>query len=187
MDRKALPAPRPERLAATSGAEPRTPAEELLAGIFAEVLGLEQVGVEDDFFGLGGHSLLATRLVSRIREVFGVSCRSGSSSSRPRSRSWQRGSTSLREGQSAPPIQPVPRDRGLPLSFAQQRLWLIDQLEPGNPAYNIPLALRLTGAMEPGLLERIFSEIIRRHETLRTTFASGESEARAGDRRTGAA
>ncbi|HEY9421321.1 MAG TPA: condensation domain-containing protein, partial [Thermoanaerobaculia bacterium] len=72
----------------------------------------------------------------------------------------------------APPIQPVPRGPGLPLSFAQQRLWLIDQLEPGNPAYNIPLALRLTGATEPRLLERIFSEVVRRHEALRTTFAS---------------
>ncbi|HEY9422995.1 MAG TPA: amino acid adenylation domain-containing protein, partial [Thermoanaerobaculia bacterium] len=174
VDRKALAALRPERTASSAtGAEPRTPAEELLAGIFAEVLGLERVGVEDDFFDLGGYSLTATRLVSRIREVFGRELPLRLIFESPTVAKLAERIASLREGQVAPPIQPVPRGPGLPLSFAQQRLWLIDQLEPGSAAYNVPAAVRLEGDLDPAALEAALSEIVRRHEALRTTFERG--------------
>ncbi|HVR96505.1 MAG TPA: amino acid adenylation domain-containing protein, partial [Thermoanaerobaculia bacterium] len=149
--------------------------EELLAAIWSEVLGLARIGVRDDFFALGGHSLLATQVVSRIRTVFGVEM--------PLRRIFEARTLAelarvVREshgGVQAPPIAPAPRHAGdsdLPLSFAQQRLWFLDQLEPGNPAYNIPLGVRLTGELSPGLLERVFAEVVRRHEALRTTFVS---------------
>ncbi|HVS00913.1 MAG TPA: amino acid adenylation domain-containing protein, partial [Thermoanaerobaculia bacterium] len=176
VDRKALPAPEISRGSDGEYAAPSNPTEELLAGIWAEVLGLDRVGVRDSFFSLGGHSLLATRVVSRIRETFGVEV--------PLRRLFEAPTVAglarvvRQEGATqAPPILRVPRDTpedGLPLSFAQQRLWVIDQLEPGNPAYNLPYAVRLAGEVDPGLLERTFAAVVRRHEVLRTTFASRE-------------
>ncbi|HVR99644.1 MAG TPA: non-ribosomal peptide synthase/polyketide synthase, partial [Thermoanaerobaculia bacterium] len=177
VDRRALPAPervRPavgESLQAASG-----PVEELLAGIWSEVLGLDRVGLHDDFFALGGHSLLATQVMSRLRSVLGVEL--------PLRRLFEAPTISglagvvreSREGRLAPPIVPVPRDGDLPLSFAQQRLWFLDQLEPGSPAYNIPLAVRLTGELSIALLARVFTEVVRRHEALRTTFDSREGQ-----------
>ncbi|HVR98610.1 MAG TPA: condensation domain-containing protein, partial [Thermoanaerobaculia bacterium] len=171
VDRKVLP----DIVHTVDGeyAAPSDPTEELLAGIWAEVLGLDRVGVRDSFFSLGGHSLLATRVVSRIRETFGVEVPLRRLFEAPTVTDLAR---AIREERAteAPPIRPVPRDGDLPLSFAQQRLWVIDQLEPGNPAYNIPLAVRLSGEVDPGLLERVFAEVARRHEALRTTFASRE-------------
>ena len=170
VDRKALPSPDRSRLDAESYVAPADPVEELLAGIWAEVLGLERVGTRDHFFALGGHSLLATRVVSRIREAFGVEVPLRRLFEMPTVAELARVVRESRAGVEAPPILPVSRDVFLPLSFAQQRLWLLDQLEPGSAVYNMPFAVRLRGAVEPALLERVFAAIVRRHEVLRTTF-----------------
>ncbi|HEX2207374.1 MAG TPA: non-ribosomal peptide synthase/polyketide synthase [Longimicrobium sp.] len=177
LDVRALPAPE-----LASGEEryvaPRTPAEQLLAGVWADVLQRGRVGAHDDFFDLGGHSLLATRVVSRVREVFGVEL--------PLRELFEHSTVAglveriegLRreDGDVAPPVVPVERDRPLPLSFAQERLWFLDRLQPGGGFYNIPSALRLGGALDVPALERALGEIVRRHESLRTTFADdGES------------
>ncbi len=179
VDRRTLPAPRgafPE-LETAYYVAPRTPTEELLAGIWAHVLGVEQVGVHDNFFDLGGHSLLATLLISRLREAFGVELPLRSLFESPTVAGLASHVEAVRStgaGLTAPPIQPAPRDAtvGLPLSFAQQRLWFLDQLEPNNSFYNNPTAIRLTGQLDLAALERSLNEIVRRHESLRTTFAA---------------
>ncbi|HEU0077896.1 MAG TPA: amino acid adenylation domain-containing protein, partial [Longimicrobiaceae bacterium] len=180
LDRRALPAPD----GAGDGeayAAPRTPAEETLAGIWAEVLGTERVGVHADFFALGGHSLLATRVTSRVRETFGVELPVRALFEAPTVAGLApRVEAALRAGsgaaEPAPPIVPTPRDGPLPLSFAQQRLWFIDRMEPGSAAYNIPTPLRLRGALDARALRRALSEIVRRHESLRTVFGETEGE-----------
>lgn len=150
----------------------RTPTEELLAAIWSQVLGVERVGIYDNFFQLGGHSLLATQVVSRIREAFQVEM--------PLRRLFEAPTVvGLAEsidvgrgaGLLASPIVPVPRDGELPLSFAQQRLWFIDQLEPGGSVYNFPAAVRLKGPLNVAALKHSLHEIVKRHEALRTTFA----------------
>ncbi len=172
VDRRALPAP--DRRAAAAGAvEPRDPLEELLAGVWAEVLRLDRVGVHDDFFLLGGHSLLATQVISRLHQALGMEVPLRWLFEAPTVAGLARKILAGRaEGAAtpAPPLVPVPRGGDLPLSFAQQRLWLIDRLDPGSPAYNMPLALRLTGEVTPARLGCIFAAIVRRHEVLRTTF-----------------
>ena len=152
---------------------PRTAAEELLAEIWVQVLGIERVGIHDDFFELGGHSLLATQVVSRIRDTFEVEMPLRRLFELPTVSGLAKDIEAVRHaGQKlqAPPITPVARDGYLPLSFAQQRLWFIDQLAPGNSAYNIPAAVRLEGPLNVMALERSLNEIVRRHEALRTTF-----------------
>ncbi|HEX6911984.1 MAG TPA: amino acid adenylation domain-containing protein, partial [Longimicrobium sp.] len=177
-DHRALPAPD----AAADGegyVAPRTPTEEILAGMYAEVLRAARVGAEDDFFALGGHSLLATRLVSRVREAFGVELPLRALFEAPRVSALAERVDALAgagEALPAPPLLPVERAGDLPLSFAQQRLWFIDQLEPGGSAYNVPYALRLTGPLDVDALERSLSELVRRHETLRTRFPSQGGE-----------
>ncbi|MCP4662547.1 MAG: AMP-binding protein, partial [bacterium] len=150
------------------------------AEIWAAVLGEGRVGVDDNFFELGGHSLLATQVVSRIRETFRVELPLPRLFEAPTVAELADAVRRLRreeQGVVPPPLVPVARDRRLPLSFAQQRLWFLDQLDPGSSAYNIPLAVRL-GAVEAALLERIFNEVVRRHEVLRTTFAAEAGEPR---------
>ncbi len=177
VDRRALPAP---QTAEGEHASPRTPTEEALAGIWAEVLRLERVGIDDDFFALGGHSLLATRVVSRVREALGVEVPLRTLFEAPTvAKLGERVDALLREGSAVrlPPLRPAPRDGGpLPLSFAQQRLWFIHQLEPRSPAYNMPSPLRLRGRLDVGALERALTELVRRHESLRTVFRSVEGE-----------
>ncbi len=177
LDRRALPVP------GTDGAAPwlapRTPTEEVLAGIFAEVLGAERVGAGDGFFELGGHSLLATRVVSRVRGALGVELPLRAVFEAPTVAGLAgRVDALAREGSGtqAPPLVPVPRDRPLPLSFAQQRLWFIDRLEPGSAAYHVPYALRVRGALDVRVLERSLAEVVRRHEALRTVFATVDGE-----------
>jgi len=174
VDRRALPAPdRFERTQQADYRPPRTPVEETLCGIWEELLGRDPVGAEDDFFDLGGHSLLATQFVSRVQEALSVKL--------PLSRIFQTPVLSelaefivrkLRRGgqHSETPLRHASREQPLPLSFAQQRLWFLDQLEPGNPLYNTPGALRLKGTLDIAALEQALSEIVRRHETLRTAF-----------------
>ncbi|HKH43166.1 MAG TPA: amino acid adenylation domain-containing protein [Thermoanaerobaculia bacterium] len=175
VDRKALAELRPERLSGSAGPEPRTPAEELVAGIFAEVLRVERVGVADDFFALGGHSLLATQVASRVRSVFAVELPLRALFEAPTVEGlagWlERSARDV-----GPAIVPVSRDEPPALSFAQQRLWFLDQLEPGSPIYNIPAAVELSGRLDRAALAAALGEVVRRHEALRTVFAAMEGE-----------
>jgi len=152
-------------------AHPLDPAEELLAGILAEVLGVERVGLHDDFFALGGHSLLATRAVSRIVDALQVELPLSGFFATPTVAGLAERLRTARGAAPLPPVVPVPRDVPLPLSFAQQRLWLLERLRPGGTAYSLPVAARLTGDLAAAVLARCLSEIVRRHEALRTVFA----------------
>ncbi|HZF14274.1 MAG TPA: condensation domain-containing protein, partial [Thermoanaerobaculia bacterium] len=174
VDRRALPDPtEPAELMETAVERPRTPFEEMLAAIWREVLGRARVGATDDFFALGGHSLLATRVASRIRSAFGVDLPLAALFEAPTLAGLAaRIEAALREGREldASPLVPVPRDGDLPLSFAQERLWFLDQLEPESPFYNIAGAVRLSGALAVPALEQSLAALIARHEALRTTF-----------------
>ncbi|MCP4662644.1 MAG: AMP-binding protein, partial [bacterium] len=176
LGRRALPAPdRSEVSPAADLVAPRDPTAELVAGIWAEVLGREQVGMHDNFFELGGHSLVATQLVSRVRETFAVEVALRKIFAAPTVAELARIIEAARleqRGLRIPPIVPVAREEELSLSFAQQRLWFLYQLEPETPAYHVSAAVRLSGAVEAGILERIFNEVVRRHEALRTTFTT---------------
>nr|QEO74169.1 condensation domain-containing protein [uncultured bacterium] len=173
VDRAALPAPdgRPELDAAY--APPRTPAEEILAEIWCEVLAVDRAGIHDDFFELGGHSLVATQVVSRVRAAFGVELPLRALFESP---TVAQLAVLVGEGdrRDTPAIEPVPRDAELPLSFAQQRLWFLDQLEPGSAEYNVPYTLRARGRLDVDALGRALTDVVARHETLRTTFATIE-------------
>ena len=177
VDRRALPEPERMRSQESEYAAARTPVEELLCGIWAEVLGVERVGVEDNFFELGGHSLLATQVVSRVRETCGVEIALRELFEAPSVRLLAvvvEEARRVDQGVAAPPIVAVERDRELPLSFAQQRLWFLDQLEPHNPFYNIPAVVHLQGALDLRALTEAFTALVRRHESLRTSFAAPE-------------
>ncbi|MFN2323935.1 MAG: condensation domain-containing protein, partial [Trueperaceae bacterium] len=170
VDRRALPAP---EYAGEAYVAPRTPAEEMVAGIWSDVLGVERVGAADDFFALGGHSLLATRVISRVREAFGTEVPLRTLFEAPTVAGLAQRVEALRReagGVAVPAIVPVPRDGALPLSFAQERLWFLDQLEPGRSTYNIPFALRMRGVMDVAALERSLTALVARHESLRTRF-----------------
>ncbi|HEX2091099.1 MAG TPA: condensation domain-containing protein, partial [Longimicrobiaceae bacterium] len=174
LDRRALPAPEPVDTAEAYLA-PRTPVEAALAAIWAEVLAVEAVGVHDDFFALGGHSLLATRVVSRVRDGVGAELPVRALFEAPTVEQLAARVEALRgagASAGAPPLVRIPRDGALPLSFAQQRLWFIHQLEPESTAYNLPSALRIRGALDVPALEHALGEVVRRHETLRTTFSA---------------
>ncbi|MBV9774490.1 MAG: amino acid adenylation domain-containing protein, partial [Gemmatimonadetes bacterium] len=177
VDRRALPEPA-EAAAAGEYVAPRTPAEAALAEVWADVLGVARVGVNDDFFALGGHSLLATRVVSRVREALGVEVPLRVLFEAPTVAGIAARLEELQqsEHEAGPPLRRVPRDGSpFPLSFGQQRLWFIDQFQPGSPLYNMPFALRVRGVLDEAALERSLDELVRRHETLRTVFpASGD-------------
>ncbi len=176
VDRRALPAPEWEGGAAYVA--PRTPAEAVLAGTWAEVLRLERVGVEESFFELGGHSLLAMQVVSRVREALGVELPLRALFEAPTVAGLATRVAELRRAGAgaAPPLVRVARGEPLPASFAQRRLWLVDRLEPGSAAYNVPFALRLRGALDVGALRASLEALVARHETLRTTFAEEGGE-----------
>jgi amino acid adenylation domain-containing protein len=175
LDRRALPEPEPVATDSRPAA-PRNPTEEILAQLWAEVLRRESVGVDDDFFALGGHSLLATRLLARVQNALSVVLPLRAVFEGPTvAQLAVRVEEMRRAGLPVlPPVVPVDRDRPLPLSFAQERLWFIDRLEGGSAAYNIPTAVRLRGALNVDALERTLSEIVRRHESLRTVFAEAD-------------
>jgi acyl carrier protein len=145
---------------------PRGPVEEALSGIWGELLGRPRVGVHDNFFDLGGHSLFATQLLARLRDTFAVEPSLRDFLEAPTvaglSRLIERELTAG-AGLHVPPIGPTGRDGPLPASFAQQRLWFLDQLEPGSPAYNVPIAVRLVGDLDVSALERALAELVRRH------------------------
>jgi amino acid adenylation domain-containing protein len=172
VDRRALPEPVREGDAGGQ-ALPRTPTEERVAEIWASLLGVDAVGIHDSFFDLGGHSLLAARVVSRLREPFGVEVPFSvlfSHSTVAALAAWIEAARveSLRASQ--PPLRPAERRAVMPVSFAQERLWFLDSLSPETPLYNLPCRLRLSGCLQLDLLERSLAAVVRRHETLRTTF-----------------
>src|SRR5262245_45793513 len=178
LDRKALPAPEWGQEQTEQEGE-RSPIEEIVAGAYREVLGSGDVGVKGHFFEFGGHSLLATRLVSRLREAFSVELALREVFEHPRVGDLARlieAEMRSDQGSVALAIGRVGRGGALPLSFAQQRLWFLDQMDPGNAAYNLPAALRLSGELDVAVLKRTFNEVVRRHESLRTVFASGTGE-----------
>lgn len=176
VNRRALPAPDKARQEDKSSyTAPQTPTEEIVAAIFADVLRVELVGIQDDFFELGGHSLSATQVVSRVRQSFRVDMQVRALFESPTIAGLSRTIEHLMRGENgliAPPIVPIPRGTALPLSFAQQRLWVQDQIEPNNPLYNIPRALRLKGPLDVQALELALNGIVERHEVLRTTYGS---------------
>ncbi|MFB7455034.1 amino acid adenylation domain-containing protein [Streptomyces sp. NPDC056188] len=166
LDHAALP--EPESVAGSAGRAPRTPVEEVLCGLFAEVLGVPGVTIDDNFFDVGGHSLLATRLVSRIRSVFGVELQIRTLFEAPTVAAVADRVTCADHARSG--ISPMPRPAEVPLSYAQNRLWFVDRLEGPNSAYNIPLVLRLSGPLDRGALLAAFGDLLARHESLRTVF-----------------
>ncbi|MBE8967603.1 non-ribosomal peptide synthase/polyketide synthase, partial [Nostocales cyanobacterium LEGE 12452] len=173
VDRRALPAPDFQSERIDKYLAPRNPIEELLAQIWAQVLKLELVGIHDNFFELGGHSLLATQLVSRIRSIFKVELPLRELFARPTVAELAQTIGQLQQQDLelvSPPILPRAENAQLPLSFAQQRLWFLDQLEPNSAVYNIPITLRLVGTLNQVALEQSLHEIIARHEALRTNF-----------------
>ncbi|HXO18854.1 MAG TPA: amino acid adenylation domain-containing protein, partial [Thermoanaerobaculia bacterium] len=167
----------PDRAAKTPFVAPRTATEKRVAEIWAGLLGVERVSVNDDFFALGGHSLMGTRLVSRLRDAFEVEVPLRGLFEAPtvallafriEAASWGERSPQ------PPPFQAVPWQQAPPLSFAQERLWFLAELDPGSAAYNISAAFRLAGALDLTALALAFQEIVRRHEVLRTTFGSAD-------------
>ncbi|HSG38002.1 MAG TPA: amino acid adenylation domain-containing protein, partial [Thermoanaerobaculia bacterium] len=177
VDRQALARLTPDRENG-AGTPPGTAAERAMAGLWKEVLAAGEVFLEDNFFDLGGHSLLATQLISRIRSTFGVDL--------PLRRLFEAPTlgelTAALAGRepAAPALEAVPRRPPgadpVPASFAQERLWFLDRLRPGDPAYNIPDALRVRGVLSRALLEAVLGEVVRRHEALRTTFEEREGQ-----------
>ncbi|MBD2498497.1 non-ribosomal peptide synthetase [Nostoc sp. FACHB-280] len=172
VDRRGLPAPAQNTTSNTYLA-PRTPIEELLTQIWVQVLKVEPVGIDDNFFELGGHSLLATQLVSRIRNIFKVELPLYELFTAPTVGELAHIIGQLQQEKleiSAPPILPRAKNSDLPMSFAQQRLWFLDQFDHNSVLYNIPTALRLVGHLQITALEQSLQAIIHRHEALRTNF-----------------
>ena len=174
LDRSALPEPKGWlETTARDYIAPRTPTEEVLAGIWADILRVKQVGVYDNFFELGGHSLLATQVISRVRKAFQCEIRLMSLFERPTVADLSEFiDIEMRAGKRVQfqPILPAPRDGNLPLSYPQQRQWFLDQIDPGTGANNIPVAHRISGNLNFEALSRAVAEVVRRHEILRTVF-----------------
>jgi amino acid adenylation domain-containing protein len=178
IDRKALP--KPEQTVNKKEDElilPGTSTEKIIANIWTQILGLEAVSIDDNFFELGGHSLLATQVISRIRQDFQIEFPLQKIFEFPTVAELAKvveAITQAEERLVSPPILPVSRENNLPLSFAQQRLWFIEQLQPNNAAYNITSAVRVFGNLNITALESCLNEIIKRHESLRTNFIAVE-------------
>lgn len=178
LNRQALPAPEVSRPDNTAVA-PRTPVEAVMVSLWAQLLRLEQVGITDNFFAMGGHSLLATQLISRLQETFRVDLPLRSLFETPTIAGLATViETAIAGGETlvSEAIQPAPRDQPLPLSFAQQRLWFLSQLEPDSPAYNLPAMVRLRGQLHLPALEHSLQAVVRRHDVLRTRFVQVDGQ-----------
>jgi amino acid adenylation domain-containing protein len=179
VDRRALPAHGAARAAGEDSGKARGVVQEVLKGAWEQVLGVTGVGARDNFFALGGHSLKAARLVSRLRAAFRIDLPLRAVFEKPTiAEQAETVETMLRDGEHLclPPITPAPRDRNLPMSSAQRRLWFLDRLAPNNAFYNIAEAYRFGGPLQAAALEDTLNEIISRHESLRTTFAEEDGE-----------
>ena len=184
IDRPALPKPEDVHKAQTEPVAPRTPSEEVIAAIWGEVLRRDGIGVEDNFFEIGGHSLLATQIASRLREHFRLPVAVRTIFEAPTIAEMARRLEVARreeQGLVSPRIKPVPREHDLPLSFAQERLWVLDQMEPNNPLYNIPRSLRLRGELQVAGLESAVNRNcaparIATHHLRRERGASGAAD-----------
>ncbi|MGB8507589.1 MAG: amino acid adenylation domain-containing protein, partial [Pyrinomonadaceae bacterium] len=178
LDRRSLPAPNPSAAARREQhVAPRTQTEELLAEIWAQTLGVERVGVHDNFFDLGGHSLLAVQIISRVRQSFEVEMPLRHLFETPTVEGLAAGIEAAQRGGrmfALPPVVRVSRTERLPLSFAQERMWFLDQLLPGGSAYNMPSPAALSEPLNMAALEQSLGEVVRRHEALRTRFVSAD-------------
>ena len=174
INRRALPDPDSSSFSSSTKIAPRTPTEELLAAIWAEVLGLEKMGIEDNFFEIGGHSLKAMQAIARIGDTFSIELPLKKLFQLPTiaelsleiEKARNEGATGLQ----LPPITPRAKDANIPLSFAQQRLWFLELLYGKSATYNIPIGIYLDGSLNLAALEAALVEIVRRHEVLRVTF-----------------
>jgi len=176
VNRRALPEPDEDNLELTDiFVAPRSAEEEILTGIFSDILRIQKVGINSSFFDLGGHSLMATQVISRIRDTFDIEIPLRILFEAPTIALLVQQIEIFRqkdEGIPVPPFEVISREEELPLSFAQQRLWFLDQLEPGSASYNIPVAMKINGNLNIAAFEESIGEVISRHETLRTTFSS---------------
>ncbi|MFJ9373222.1 amino acid adenylation domain-containing protein [Streptomyces sp. NPDC101455] len=173
LDRAALPAPETVRTDVNGFVAPSGVVEELLAGIWDRLLPVDRVGAEDNFFELGGHSLLATQIVSRVRDVLGAELPLSTLFDHPTVRGLATAIAESSERVDARPVTPVGRDGELPLSFAQQRLWFLDRLEPGSLEYSLPMRVRMGPDLDVPALQDALSRIVSRHEVLRTRLVAG--------------
>ena len=184
VDRRALPAPSSadeDRRREAERAVAKSPVEELLAVIWSDLLGVSAVAPEDNFFELGGQSLLATRMISRVRTVIGVDLPLRAVFEEPTLAGFAALAGRAQEGDThttVPPLVRVPRTGALPTSFAQQRLWFLDQLEPGSFAYNLAGGVRLEGELDVAALIAALRGTVRRHEALRTVFVEEDGQPR---------
>ncbi len=183
LDRKALPAP-----AFTAGEfrAPATPAEEIVAGVFAELLGMARVGADDDYFALGGNSLLATRAIARINEALDAQLAIRDLFETPTVSALAARIGGTSGAAARPPLVATERPPRIPLSLAQQRMWVVNQVDPGSASYNIPFAIRLTGELDVTALDAAVADVLGRHESLRTFFpVAGGAVSRVDSGRTG--
>ncbi|HEX9316331.1 MAG TPA: condensation domain-containing protein, partial [Actinomycetota bacterium] len=177
LDRKALPVPGVDAATHARYVAPRTEAEAVVAAIWAEVLGVERVGVEDNFFELGGDSILSIRVISRLRAAFAVEISPRALFTTPTVAGLAAALPVDAVADDSGVVSPIPvldRQGPLPLSFAQQRLWFLDEFEPNSSEYITPAALRLRGELDVEALNAALSALVARHESLRTTFESVE-------------
>jgi amino acid adenylation domain-containing protein len=177
VDRSSLPAPEKiQQPLSETFVPPRTFVEEMVVNIWSKVLNIEHIGINNNFFELGGHSLLATMVIARLREAFQIELPLRCLFEAPTVASLSDLIGRIDQKLQAPPVQIVSRAQELPLSFAQQRLWFLDRLQPDNLAYNIPVGVRLQGVLNIEVLRQSFQEVINRHETLRTVFTTVDGQ-----------
>ncbi|MEY9877085.1 amino acid adenylation domain-containing protein [Streptacidiphilus sp. MAP12-33] len=165
LDKRALPAPDRDTV---SGRMPSTPREHVVCGLFSELLQVDSVGVDNDFFLLGGNSMLATRLVNRVRGLLDVDLPLRAIFEAPTPAALARRVDEA--GRARPRLHARPRPERLPMSYAQQRLWFIDQMEGASAAYNLPLCHRITGPLDTEALSLACRDLVERHESLRTVL-----------------
>jgi len=173
IDLQALPDPNEQPVSEEQSRQHWSPYEEIVAGIWESVLSVNVTSTAQTFFDLGGHSLLATKVASRVRNALKVELPLRTLFEKPSLKALAAELELLKRHAPhgpLPSIVSVPRTHALPLSYAQQRLWFLDQLQPGNPVYNCPIPVRLAGPLDTEALEKALTEIVRRHEVLRTSF-----------------